>query len=203
MLVRYPGDNSWLAFRDVFEVDGKPVRDQQDRLTRLFLEPFDNAVQRANEISRASAKYNLLDIGTLNNPLLTMALLQTGYQSRFRYTMSKLDPKVGPGIRVVQFQEFRRPTLLRADANADLFAHGLAWIEEATGRVAKTELQLGRPPFPVRISTTFKRDDTLDIDVPTEMREWYPDGAGDITGVATYGKFRRFQVRTEEAVTPR
>ena len=203
MLVRYPGANSWLAFRDVYEVDGQPVRDQQDRLSRLFLEPFDNAVRRANEISRASAKYNLLDIGNLNNPLLTLALMQTGYQSRFHYTLSGLDAKVGPGVRVVQFNEFRSPTILKADANADLPAHGLAWVEEATGRVVQTELQVGRRPFPVRINTTFKRDDALDIDVPTQMEEWYPDGTGEVTGVATYGRFRRFEVRTEEAVIPR
>src|SRR5512145_2912119 len=39
LLVRYPGDSQWQSFRDVAEVDGKPVRDQQERLTKLFLEP--------------------------------------------------------------------------------------------------------------------------------------------------------------------
>jgi hypothetical protein len=203
MLVRYPGADSWLAFRDVFEVDGKAVRDQQERLSKLFLEPFDDAINRARDIARASAKYNILDIGNLNNPLLALALLQNGYQPRFHYTLSGRDEKVGPGVRVVQFQEFRTPTLLKADANADLPANGLAWVEETTGRVAKTELQVGRRPFPVRIVTTFKRDEALDIDVPTQMDEWYPDGAGEVTGLATYGRFRRFEVRTEEVVTPR
>jgi hypothetical protein len=41
------------------------------------------------------------------------------------------------------------------------------------------------------------------FDVPTQMEEWYPDGAGEVTGVASYGRFRRFEVRTEEAVSPR
>ena len=90
-----------------------------------------------------------------------------------------------------------------ADANGDLPAHGLAWIEEVSGRVVKTELQVGRRPFPIRIVTTFKRDDALGIDVPTQMEEWYPDGAGEITGLATYGRFRRFEVQTEETVNPR
>src|SRR5262245_58928019 len=39
LLVRYPGDAQWYAFRDVAEVDGKPVRDKEERLTKLFLEP--------------------------------------------------------------------------------------------------------------------------------------------------------------------
>src|SRR4051794_32083916 len=29
----------WIGFRDVYEVDGRPVRDRTDRLTRLFIEP--------------------------------------------------------------------------------------------------------------------------------------------------------------------
>jgi hypothetical protein len=33
------------------------------------------------------------------------------------------------------------------------------------------------------------------------MRDWYPDGVGEIRGVATYGHFRRFQVKTSEAIT--
>lgn len=38
-LVRPAGSADWLQFRDVFEVDGTPVRDRAERLTRLFLAP--------------------------------------------------------------------------------------------------------------------------------------------------------------------
>src|SRR5688572_5547832 len=38
LLVKHPGqDRVFLAFRDVTEVNGRPVRDQQDRLTKLFM----------------------------------------------------------------------------------------------------------------------------------------------------------------------
>src|SRR5690606_9592001 len=48
LLVGYPGrDGVWLAFRDVTAVNGRPVRDQQDRLARLFMDPFEDAVRRA------------------------------------------------------------------------------------------------------------------------------------------------------------
>jgi hypothetical protein len=41
----------------------------------------------------------------------------------------------------------------------------------------------------------------LEIDVPVLLKEWYPDGqGGDITGEATYSRFRRFQVSTQEEV---
>lgn len=200
MLVKAPDGSDFLMFRDVARVDGKPVREQQERLTKLFLEPFSDAVARAREIARAADKYNLVNVGNINNPLVALALLQDSYQSRFHFTLSGIDKKVGADVRVVHFEERQTPTVLRGDANSDLPARGLAWIEEPTGRVVKTELQVGNRTFPVRIVTTFATDDTLHMDVPVEMQEWYPDGAGEIDGVATYTHFRRFQVNTTEEV---
>ena len=34
------------------------------------------------------------------------------------------------------------------------------------------------------------------------MREWHPDREGQMTGVATYGRFRRFEVRTDATIDP-
>jgi hypothetical protein len=200
LLVRYPGAVAWLSFRDTFEVDGKPVRSEPDRLTRLFVEPPQNALRRAREITDASAKYNLVNIGTLNFPLLVMSLVQHGYQDRFRFTLSGMEKSLGPDVRTIQFQEFRRPTLLTRDGNGDLFAAGLIWIEQRTGRVVKTQLRLGRVPFQTRVETVFKFDEALGIDVPAEMREWYPEREGEITAVSSYSRFRRFQVQAEDKV---
>ena len=61
LLVRYPGaERLWLSFRDVIDVDGKPVRDERgERLTALFLQPFEGATRRAREISMASEQYDI------------------------------------------------------------------------------------------------------------------------------------------------
>jgi len=49
------------------------------------------------------------------------------------------------------------------------------------------------------IVTTFAFDAALGMNVPSEMRDWYPSRAkAALTGVATYSHFRRFQVHTEE-----
>src|ERR1700736_2555267 len=37
LLIRPAGADRYVEFRDVFAVDGNPVRDRQDRLTALFL----------------------------------------------------------------------------------------------------------------------------------------------------------------------
>jgi hypothetical protein len=51
--------------------------------------------------------------------------------------------------------------------------------------------------FTPTITTVFAFNEELGIDVPVEMRDFYPYGGGEMRGVATYSRFRRFQVRTE------
>ena len=212
----YPGATQWLVFRDVYEVDGKSVRGEaeQERIMRLFLEPPRDAVVRAADITRAGSSHYLRDVGTINNPLLAIAMLQPQYRTHFRFDLAGLEKDLGPRVRTVRFREFQRPTILKANANNDLPVHGLFWIDELTGRVVKTELEVGtsrnvmsglpsrqfehRPP--PEVVTLFRFDEGLGLNVPEEMRDWHPDGSGDLRGVATYGKFRRFQVRTDEAV---
>lgn len=201
MLVKYPGAEGWLMFRDTYEVDGKSVRDEPERLTKLFVEPPESALRRAREITSASEKYNLANIGTINNPLLVLALMQEENQGRFRYTLGNIDKSLGPDVRVLQFREFVTPTLIRLDGNADVYTNGLLWVEQATGRIVKTQFNLGRRGSGIEIVTTFRNDPDLHIDVPVLLKEWYPDGqGGDITGEASYSGFRRFQVTTQEEV---
>jgi len=201
LLVRYPGDTLWQSFRDVAEVDGKPVRDREDRMMKLFLEPSSSALRRASELAGASSRHNLVDIGTLNNPLLVMAFLQRQYVDRFRFNLAGLEKKLGPDVRTVRLVEFQVPTLLKGNSNSDIVSRGLIWIEQGTGRVVKTELQLGSTMVPARISTLYKFDEDLGINVPIEMEDLYPNTqSGEFRGKATYGKFRRFEVKTEETV---
>jgi len=199
MLVKYPGAEAWLLFRDTFEVDGKSVRSEPERLTKLFVEPPESALRRAREISSASEKYNLANIGTINNPLLVLALMQEQNHERFRFTLGNLDKSAGPDVRILQFQEMRTPSLIKLDGNADVFTNGLLWVEQATGRVVKTQFNLGRRGTGIEIITTFHQDPDLQIDVPVLLKEWYPDGSGgDITGEASYSHFRHFQVTTQD-----
>jgi hypothetical protein len=201
MLVKYPGADGWLIFRDTFEVDGKSVRSEPERLTKLFVEPPENAFRRAREITSASAKFNLANIGTINNPLMVLALMQDMNQPRFRFTLGNIEKSLGPDVRVVQFQEFQSPSLIKVDGNADIFTNGLLWVEQATGRIVKTQLNLGKRGSGIQIETRFRADPDLQIDVPASLKEWYPDGyGGDITGEASYTRFRRFQVTTDEEI---
>lgn len=199
LLVRFGADGMWEGLRDVMTVDGKPVEGRETRILRLFTEPNPNPVARARQLASVSTRYNLADIGNLNNPLLSMAFMQEQYVKRFRFTLAGIDKKLGPDVRQMRFVEFQPPSLLRFGGVTEVFSRGLVWVEEGTGRVVKTELQLGTSRQPIRITTTYRFDEELGINVPAVMEDWYTDTQGEFRGKATYGKFRRFQVATAES----
>ena len=212
LIVQIPGGTDWLSFRDVFEVDGKPVRDRDQRLVKLFLEPpSDSLVRRASEIDRAGARYNLQG-DLLNNPLTALALLQEVYRSRLRWSLVRNDRDIGPDVWSLRFEERQRPTILRGNGNRDLPVNGLIWIDAPTGRVLKTELRLDMGGRAVgaglvmrnqsEIVTIFQFDERFGIAVPAEMRESHSFGVNDVLTVAKYGRFRRFGVTTDEVVNP-
>src|SRR3954471_8415730 len=60
LLVRTEGGpEAYVQFRDVFEVDGDPVRDRTNRLAALFTNPRDDAKKKAAAIMNESARYNI------------------------------------------------------------------------------------------------------------------------------------------------
>ena len=206
LVVRLPtGD--FASFRDVFDVDGRPVRDRDQRLQKLFLSaPAATAIEQAQRIAGESARHNIWDIGTINNPYLSMAFVQDAYRPRFRLQSARQDKSLGADVYAVFYDEFQTPTILHGNANRDLPSRGRWWIEASTGRVVRTELVLGASAprqglSPIEITTTFKYDDELQLVVPIEMQELYPGTrTGDIRGKATYGRFRRFAVTTDETL---
>jgi hypothetical protein len=196
LLVRIPGLTDWRTFRDVREVDGRPVSDRQERLTAIFLEPSGTTLERAAQIDRDGIRYNLGDDArTINGPLLALGFLQPAFQRRFRFSLREVDKEVGPDVWIVQYREQARPTILRNVPDGDLAASGRFWIERATGRVVRTELAVSDSDS---ITTSFRFDARLQMDVPSEMRESYFHRGQYVTGTATYDGFRKFEVHTEE-----
>jgi hypothetical protein len=211
IVARDPGAKRWYTFRAVLEVDGKPVQEAREgRLARLMADPGADTLREAQEITAAGLRYNVENIGTVNNPLLAMSFLRAEYSHRFRFTVGGREKKLGPAVRKVNFEEVQIPTVLTVDGNRDLPAHGVMWIDEGTGRIVKTELRLGEKPAvstghtssslgwapPTTIATTFGFDEALGIDVPLEMRDRYPLQRNEVKGVATYGSFRRLPGRS-------
>jgi hypothetical protein len=195
LLVTPPGTVGRYQFRDVREVDGAAVRDRRDRLTKLFVEAPADALMRAAAVARESERYNLVNIGTLDQPLLAVGFLQSRYVDRFLYSLGGVETFDGVSVRYVAFHESARPTIIHTSGtHGDFVSRGYFLIEEATGRVLRSEVDLGAGLPPPSIVTTFRFDDDLQMIVPVEMH--------DPLGVATYGRFRRFSVSTTVALSP-
>lgn len=205
IVVRDPGAKRWYTFREVLDVDGKPVEGAREgRLAHLMADPSADTLRKAQEITVAGLRHNVENIGTVNNPLLAMSFLRAEYSHRFRFTLGGRGKKLGPAVRKVSFEEVHVPTVLTMEGNRDLPAHGVLWIDAGTGRILKTELRLGEKPAvstghtssslgwapTTTIVTTFGFNEALGIDVPLEMRDRYPFQRNEVKGVATYGSFR-------------
>jgi len=192
------------VLRDVFEVDGKPVRDRQDRITKIFTEPAATAQEQAMRISDESARYNLgPGLRTTNTPELGLLFLQRPVQPRFVFTLGDRDTSLGERVWTVVFREQGRPTVVRrvdSKENPDLPATGKIWIDADTGRVLRTLITFDLGLDRQAVTTTFKIDPALEIAVPVEMREVVDVGLNRVSGVATYGRFRSFAVTTDEVV---
>lgn len=202
LLVRIPGSDLWVPFRDVFEVDGKPVRERQDRVATLLIRSTGAALEQAQKILEESARYNIGEVErTMNMPLLALGFLGREQQQRFRLTLGREDTSVGAGAWIVNFQERIRPTFVRSLDGRDLFSSGRMWIEP-TGRVVKTELVIQDRGLRASLTTSFRSDERFHLNVPFEMVEDYTlPNRNHITGRATYGRFRHFDVTSTEAAS--
>jgi hypothetical protein len=197
LLVRRSANEDWLVYRDAFEVDGRPVRDRTERLVKLLTEPSVANEELARQVAIESARHTLdAALRSVDNPILALSFLQPALRSHFRYTRGALDRKAGPAVWIVSYREEETPSIVRGPGNSDAPSRGRFWIDHATGRVLKTELQVRGN----RIDTTYTWDDMLHIAVPAEMKDSYNVGRTSFRVTATYSRFRRFSVSTAEQV---
>lgn len=217
LLLLKPGDaaDAWMAFRDVYDVDGTPVRDRQERIARLFLERTPSGDALIRRILDESSRYNIGDIRrNVNTPTYPLLFLEAENHFRFKFKQTKdrrpatEPPNSGPDgafrvsteVWVVAYEEKEAGTMIRTDGHKDLPVKGRFWIEPATGRVLMSELVARNRKLRATIDVSYQSEPLLGLLVPIEMREWY-DNLGTrshIEAVATYGRFRQFQVNTDQ-----
>jgi hypothetical protein len=221
LLVRPKDDVTWVQFRDVFEVDGRSVRDREERLTKLFLRSDISGSEQVRQVVAESTRYNIGHTRTMNVPLLPLSVLDAASQPRFHFTVAEQGdegrPRIGnatvastPAFRVtaevwiVHFEERQRPTLVRTTGDADIFSRGRFWIEPATGRVLMGEMITEDDRIRGELVVSYQTEGLQGQLVPLELRERYSEGVrrATTTGTATYSNFRRFQVQAEETISP-
>jgi hypothetical protein len=214
LLVRPAGAARWAEFRDVFEADGRPIRDRGDRLTRLFLGGTPSAPQQLSRLLDESSRFNIGDIErNINTPLFALQILEPANQRRFRFKRSgnripatfsrEHTPtaafRVATEIWIVEYEEREPGTLIKTSGLKDLPARGRFWIDPESGRVMMSELVAADRSVKGTIDVSYQSEPLLGLLVPIEMREHYRNNKGSaIDGAATYGRFRQFQVNVDE-----
>lgn len=193
-LAWFPDVRGWFGFRDVIDVDGKPVKDRDRRLARLFFEkPTGKLLKQALQ---ESARYNLGTIRrNFNVPMVTLQFLDEDLSRRFRFEDGGHGRAGDRPAQIVKFQEIARPTIILSN-EADAPSSGRYWIDADTGRVLKTEFVIGDSNGDIRISTWYRPDERLDIWVPAKMTERYDYIKrlyDSIQCEASYTNFRRFE----------
>jgi len=198
LLVRAPAGDRWMQFRDVFEVDGKPVRDRAERLTKLFLQPSASTQRQVDDIAASSARYNIGGVNrNVNLPVLALNVLDPRNRAWFSFKGAR---KAGNTFEL-EFQEERTGTLIRTASDQAMPSRGRFTIDAASGSVLSSELVAESGSLKARIEVTYSLDPGVNALVPREMREKYSLGDGStIEGKATYAKYRRYQVTVDTAV---
>jgi hypothetical protein len=193
MLVLSVGEAGWLGFRDVFEVDGRAVRDHDERLFALFLKPSSDSLGQARKILDESSRFNIGRVTrNVNIPTMALTFLKGDHQSRSKFTDKGVEVVDGVRTRVIEFREQALPRVIStSDGSA---AMGRAWVDPESGRVVKTVLML-TGSVEVSITVTYAPQVRLDdLWLPQSMREIYRR-AGELTeGRASYSNFRKFNV---------
>jgi hypothetical protein len=190
------GEPAWMAFRDVREVDGDPVRRDDDRIRRILTEDS-QGLTRAMAISRESARYNLgadLVVRTINVPTLALDFLLPDARQRFSFKRAGSREQDGILAWQIAFREKARPTIIRTPDGGSVPVQGSFLIDPATGRVlwsTVTTLDGGLATIDVRYAI----EPRLEIAVPVQMHESYTivRDRSTLTADATYTNYRRFE----------
>jgi hypothetical protein len=211
LIVSLEGPGLLVQFRDVFEVDGAPVRDRDERLMKLFLQPTDSAGEQLERIQTESARYNIGNIDrNVNTPLVAVFFLDPRNQRRFRFFRTKdRSPALAAAEAarlpadtwIVRFEERAKPTVFHnTQTDADLPTHGRFWIDASTGRILMTELVAEDRSVRATIDVTFRSEPLDGLLLPLGMRERYEGRRSKslIEGSATYDRFRQFTVNVDE-----
>jgi hypothetical protein len=226
LLFIQPGDDQpWVAFRDVFEVDGEPVADRQERLVDLFRRTPEVTTALWERLVAESARFNIGHVyRNVNVPTMALQLLTWADQNRVRFEKDGEERIDGVDVWRIDFEEFAPPALIIGEGGVPIYATGRLWIEPGTGRVLRTEIKTDDPTIDLETEVTvqYVLDQRLGILVPARMSErykyveiwqpgrgrptsfrWeprYPRQDGEIHGEATYTNFRRFETEVSFVV---
>lgn len=199
VLVKPADTEPWLGYRDVFEVDGAPVRDRGARLQRVLAGTSPDSAERAVAFVREGSRFNLGPERTINTPTLPLQLLARANQDRLRLRA----PRGWERQTDVEmtFAEGDHPTLVRTPEGAGVETSGVVRVRVSDGAVLHARLIFkfvrsrgSKPPrHDATMSVDYAEVPDIPVLVPVRMVEELPLVDGQASGIATYSNYRRFQ----------
>ena len=163
-------------------------------------------------IQDESARYNVGAVErNINVPLFTLRFLAPENRERFRFKVAGRRQSGGVDVWRVEFEELTRPTIISDLLNRDVPAKGWFLVDQTTGAIVESTLRVEEHGATGEIIVSFRHDPELGMWVPAQMTETYnsmvqrtlaglPRLEAIAGGTASYTKFRRFQVKTEETI---
>jgi hypothetical protein len=188
------------VYRDVRSVDGKPVRNRDDRLKKLFLEGSRTAIDQARAIDEESNRYNLGVNRVGVSPSLPLRVLDADRVARFTFSLSG---------RTLTFDERLSPAdpgFTEGGRRGNLTQHGSFVVDPETGAIEIATL-MGKTADGRRglsLVVRYVEDPKLKLHVPSPKEERYlnPDRPKDdhLEATSTFSSCRRFQVIVDEKI---
>jgi len=165
VFVRLSGEIPWASYRDVFEVDGRKVREHEQRLVKLLSNPRADAQEQARKLLAASAAYNIGPVKrTVNLPTLPLLFLLPRNQERFAFRLGGRRMIGATEAVELVFRETSRPTFVRGPWNADLPAQGRFWVDAARGAVVRSEVEFDfGVEAEARVTTDYRPEPALAV----------------------------------------
>ncbi|MFO7691578.1 MAG: VWA domain-containing protein [Vicinamibacterales bacterium] len=141
-IVKAAGRVGWSGFRDVVEVDGKPVSDRRDRLMSLLTGPAGGEAE-LRRIADESARYNVGPvIRNFNVPTTALFFFHPELAGRFTFRRAGTKKIDGVETLALEFKETARPTLVMKGDGTDVPCEGTVWVNPADGTIVRTRLRL-------------------------------------------------------------
>ena len=206
ILVKPSGSERFVELRDVFEVNGSPIRDRDARLEALLRDSGGGA--RIDAILTESARYNIGSITrNINTPVMPLQFLDKANQRRFEFKhVEKPKPvfadtqhraaneagvfRVTTEMWTIAYRERGRNTIIRRPNGEGLPVRGRFWIDPSTGAVLISEMIADGGGVLATITVSYQSEPLRGLLVPVEMRESYVRSGERISGHAVYDRFR-------------
>lgn len=196
VLVKPADSAAWIGYRDVFAVDGVPVRERDARVVEILSSTSPDSHARAAAFALEGSRFNLGPVRTVNIPTMPLMLMSRRHAGRISMRADRMNRRSGTAR--VRFTERNAPTIVRTPRGDNVFSGGEATIRLADGAILGATVRF---TFPRNLASgdallTVEYGDVpgIPVLVPVRMADAYPRvDKHSASGEAFYSNYRRFQ----------